>query len=79
MSRADDAAAIRLRHRYRKAVLDGLPGPALPRQAAVRLVGPDCAYHLYPGFRPGDDATKPPPDTPPAPAPPEIPPRAPDA
>lgn len=39
------AVAIRRRYAYRRLVLEGKV--KLPRQAAVRLVGPDCAYHLY--------------------------------
>lgn len=55
MSRTEDAAAIRLRHLYRKRVLDGRPGRPLPEKAARSLVGPDCAYHLYRTFQPGTD------------------------
>ena len=39
------AEAIRLRHRYRRLIMQGRV--RLPRAGAVRLVGPDCAYHLY--------------------------------
>jgi hypothetical protein len=36
---------IRLRYLYRRLVLGG--SVRLPLDAARRLVGPDCAYHLY--------------------------------
>jgi hypothetical protein len=53
---------IRLRYLYRRLVLGG--SVRLPLDAARRLVGPDCAYHLYatdkaPGQEP---ALEPPPD-----------------
>jgi hypothetical protein len=37
--------AQRIRSRYRRLVLLG--AARLPLEAALRLVGPDCAYHLY--------------------------------
>ncbi|MFI4945432.1 MAG: hypothetical protein ACHP85_19340 [Burkholderiales bacterium] len=37
--------AQRIRNRYRRLVLLG--SLKLPLEAARRLVGPDCAYHLY--------------------------------
>jgi len=36
---------IRLRYLYRRLVLWGRG--RIPLEAARRLVGPDCAYHLY--------------------------------
>lgn len=39
------AEAARLRHLYRTLVLRGRLN--LPPEAALPLVGPDCAYHLY--------------------------------
>ena len=36
---------IRLRYLYRSVVLRGRV--RLPLEAAKRLVGPDCAFHLY--------------------------------
>ena len=36
---------IRLRYLYRRAILRG--GARVPLEAARKLVGPDCAYHLY--------------------------------
>jgi len=41
-SRAEE---IRLRYLYRDLVLRGRL--RLPLEAAKKLVGPDCAYHLY--------------------------------
>ena len=37
--------ALRILSRYRRMVLLGLA--KLPLEAARRIVGPDCAYHLY--------------------------------
>lgn len=37
--------AQRIRSRYRRLVLLG--GARVPLEAALRLVGPDCAYHVY--------------------------------
>lgn len=39
------AEEVRLRHLYRSLIVRGRL--RLPREAAVPLVGPDCAYHLY--------------------------------
>jgi hypothetical protein len=36
---------IRLRYLYRRIILRG--GVRLPLEDAKKLVGPDCAYHLY--------------------------------
>jgi hypothetical protein len=36
---------IRLHYLYRRFILRG--GVRLPLEAARKLVGPDCAYHLY--------------------------------
>ncbi|MBF0316897.1 MAG: hypothetical protein HQL04_01890 [Nitrospirae bacterium] len=36
---------IRLKYLYRKMVISG--NARIPYAAAVKLVGPDCAYHLY--------------------------------
>jgi hypothetical protein len=36
---------IRKQHLYRRLILTGKA--RLSRQAAVRMIGPDCAYHLY--------------------------------
>ena len=41
----DPIQALRLRYAYRKRIVAG--DVRLPRSAAVPLVGPDCAYHLY--------------------------------
>ena len=51
------AEAARLRYRYRSMILRG--ELKLPRDAAIPLVGPDCAYHLYRGYVPGQDARLP--------------------
>lgn len=39
------AEEVRLRHLYRSLILRGCL--RLPREAALPLIGPDCAYHLY--------------------------------
>jgi hypothetical protein len=48
------AEEMRLRSLYRDMALRGLARPSGPssRAGLVRLVGPDCAYHLY-GYAPG--------------------------
>jgi hypothetical protein len=44
------AEAARIRYLYRSLILRG--ELKLPRDAAIPLVGPDCAYHLYRGYLP---------------------------
>ncbi|NKB66908.1 MAG: hypothetical protein GKR89_07605 [Candidatus Latescibacteria bacterium] len=39
------AEALRKQYLYRRLVLSGKVD--LPQSVAARLVGPDCAYHLY--------------------------------
>jgi hypothetical protein len=39
---------IRLRYLYRRLIVDGKA--KISFEAARRLVGPDCAYHLYAGL-----------------------------
>ena len=39
------AERLRLKYKYRKLILTGVLN--LPHEEAVRLLGPDCAYHLY--------------------------------
>ncbi len=46
---SDISEEIRLRYLYRNLVLQGKAKISL--ESAKRLVGPDCAYHLYPGIR----------------------------
>lgn len=41
----EKADAIRKKYHYRRLILTGKI--ALARQAAVKLIGPDTAYHLY--------------------------------
>jgi hypothetical protein len=43
--RAETLEAARILSRYKRLVLLGRA--RLPLDAARRLVGPDCAYHLY--------------------------------
>jgi len=49
MNRAEQAATLRILGQYKRLVLLGKA--RLPLAVARRLVGPDCAYHLY--FRHG--------------------------
>lgn len=42
---ANSPEEIRLRYLYRRTILSGKV--RLPLEAAKRLIGPDCAYHLY--------------------------------
>jgi hypothetical protein len=41
----NDAEIIRIRYKYRKLIMEGKI--ELPYDEAVRLIGPDSAYHLY--------------------------------
>ena len=50
ISRTAQAQILRKKYQYRQLVLTGRTH--LPRESAVRLVGPDCAYHLYRNHRP---------------------------
>jgi hypothetical protein len=45
MSRSEDADVLRILSQYKRLVLLGKA--RLPLAEARRLVGPDCAYHLY--------------------------------
>ena len=42
---SEEAERIRKRYLYRRLILTGKI--ALPQRAAARMIGPDCAYHLY--------------------------------
>jgi hypothetical protein len=44
-SRHDRGEELRRRYRYRRLIVRGRL--RLSHSSAVRLVGPDCAYHLY--------------------------------
>jgi hypothetical protein len=41
----DTSEELRLRSLYRKLILDGKV--ALSFESAKKMIGPDCAYHLY--------------------------------
>lgn len=41
----DTSEEIRLRYLYRKLILDGKV--TLSFESARKIIGPDCAYHLY--------------------------------
>jgi hypothetical protein len=41
----DAAELMRLRYKYRRLIMEGTI--RLPIEGAARLMGPDCAYHLY--------------------------------
>jgi hypothetical protein len=45
MIRSDRAAVLRILSQYKRLVLLGKA--ALPLAEARRLIGPDCAFHLY--------------------------------
>ena len=49
--KSDEAEQLRKRYLYRRLIVTGRL--KLHRHAAVRLIGPDCAYHLY-GHYAGD-------------------------
>jgi hypothetical protein len=42
---SDAAEILRKRYKYRRLILSGKL--KLPHTAAAKLLGPDCAYHLY--------------------------------
>ena len=42
---SEKAESIRKRYKYRRLIMSGKI--VLPHDDAVRLLGPDCAYHLY--------------------------------
>ena len=44
-SKSEAAQEIERRYRYRMLILRGKL--RLPREAATKMVGPDCAFHLY--------------------------------
>lgn len=44
----EKAELLRLKYKYRSLIVRGQL--RLPLDAAARLVGPDCAYHLYGSF-----------------------------
>ena len=41
----DEAELIRKKYKYRRLIMEGKL--VLPHEDAVKLLGPDCAYHLY--------------------------------
>jgi hypothetical protein len=45
MNHPSDTDELRRRYRYRALILRGKV--RVPVDAAKRLIGPDCAYHLY--------------------------------
>ena len=45
MTRGDDIEVRRILTRYKRLILLGTA--RLPLEEARRIVGPDCAYHLY--------------------------------
>lgn len=51
MSAHDDAEDMRVRYRYRRLILQRRARVSL--EIAKRLIGPDCAYHLYAGLGSG--------------------------
>ena len=44
-ARVREAELIRKKYQYRTLILRG--ELSLPHRTAARLIGPDCAYHLY--------------------------------
>jgi hypothetical protein len=50
MNRAEE---LRRKYKYRKLIVTRRMD--LPLRAAKKLVGPDCAYHLYGGFGKKDE------------------------
>ncbi len=50
-----DAEITRKKYKYRSLILRGRV--RLPQKAAYKLVGPDCAYHLYSNHQTETDET----------------------
>ncbi|MEM9943809.1 MAG: hypothetical protein AAF939_19765 [Planctomycetota bacterium] len=46
-----DPDAVRRRYHYRKLVMN--QGIKVPARLAMKMVGPDCAFHLYSQHNPG--------------------------
>ena len=44
----NQAELVRLKYKYRELILK--KRIKLPHKKASKLIGPDCAYHLYSGF-----------------------------
>jgi len=49
---SNKAEIIRLKYKYRELILK--KKIRLPHKKAAKLIGPDCAYHLYSGFMKSD-------------------------
>jgi hypothetical protein len=54
MNANERSEELRVRYKYRELIMKGVL--RLPVAAATRLIGPDCAYHLYAGI--GDPKMK---------------------
>ena len=54
---SEKAELIRKRYKYRRLIMSGKL--VLPHKDAVRLLGPDCAYHLYSVAGADDDKKSP--------------------
>lgn len=50
-----DAEIIRKKYKYRSLILRGRV--RIPQKSASKLVGPDCAYHLYSNHQPETNDT----------------------
>lgn len=50
------AAAMRRMYSYKRMILRGQL--RLPHRSARRLIGPDCAYHLYHRHKAADNASE---------------------
>ena len=57
MTARDDAEEMRVRYRYRRLILQRQARVSL--EVAKRLIGPDCAYHLYAGIGAGASQSEP--------------------
>lgn len=53
--KSDKAQEIERRYRYRTLILR--KKVRVPRKTAVKMIGPDCAYHLY-GQHRGEEGRK---------------------
>lgn len=56
MSFDNTPESLRLKYLYRKLIQRGRI--KLPHYAAAKLIGPDCAYHLYSSYKEKDNKKK---------------------
>ncbi|QWR76602.1 hypothetical protein [Candidatus Magnetomonas plexicatena] len=56
MMKTEKSEQIRIKYLYRSLIMKGRI--RVPYKAAAKMVGPDCAYHLYGTFKADSDSAK---------------------